>query len=47
LFAVGENFLYVFKPGLTARTRRRDLSGLRSLPLRSARAPGGWRASRW
>ena len=27
-----ENFLYVFKPGLTARTRRRDFSGFALAP---------------
>ena len=46
LFAVGENFLYVFKPGLPGP------DALPSSPPRSrsqapSRAPGGWRVKRW
>jgi hypothetical protein len=46
LFPGGENFLYVFKPGRHGPGRAAAISGQRSLPLRSASAPGGSRVTR-
>ncbi|MGH3479542.1 MAG: hypothetical protein ACRDSG_02050 [Pseudonocardiaceae bacterium] len=42
---VGENFLYVFKPGRYGPDAPPLHPAMRSLPLRSASAPGGWRAT--
>ena len=43
--APGENFLYVFKPGRVGPDAPPLHPAMRSLPLRSASAPGGWRAT--
>jgi hypothetical protein len=41
----GEDFLYVFKPGRHGPDAPPLAPATRSLPLRSASAPGGWRAT--
>ena len=42
----GEDFLYVFKPGRHGPDAPPLHPAMHSLPLRSASAPGGWRATR-
>ena len=41
----GEDFLYVFEPGRHGPDAPPLPPAMRSLPLRSASAPGGWRAT--